>query len=391
MTLAFFNIKKERERRLADVKFDVYKLNHRPKPKKIDRIKIISCFSEFGCETFGILYCIPRLLKRFPGNYIIAMGWYGREYLYRHLVDEFWEIQPPYMWLRDYAKAFHNESKNLKKIEESASCFGQVIPSSTLGKYAVANFCRTCGMFWHEWRKRSGECPKCKSTVIIRSMFTDIESYRKSACRLPRPSQKLLDWAAGLVKPNTVGVFARNRKTYGRNLPPDFYVKLIQLLESLGYEVIWLGEAQSTQPCPLPHILDFSRMPESQELERTLAIVCNLSFTIQFWTASSRLSGMMGVPFLLFESPEQIYPSYSGLCGAQEGRRLDLTSFGPKKVVLAHYMNAVENLDKTIEVAKQAIQEMQVGNYNDVFGMVQDESFTSMLRDENSEMLRKNV
>jgi hypothetical protein len=132
-------------------------------------------------------------------------------------------------------------------------------------------------------------------------------------------------------------------------------------------------------------------MPESQELERTLAIVCNLSFTIQFWTASSRLSGMMGVPFLLFESPEQIYPSYSGLCGAQEGRRLDLTSFGPKKLVLAHYMNAVENLDKTIEVAKQAIQEMQVGNYNDVFGMVQDESFTSMLRDENSEMLRKNV
>lgn len=387
MSLAFFSVKKPTEQRLGNVTFNVYKLNHRPKPKKTDRIKIVSCFSEFGCETFGVLYCIPRLLKRFPGSYVIAMGWYGREYLYRHLVDEYWEIQEPHMWLRDYARAFHHISWNLQKIEEGATYYGQVVPSSALGKYAVANFCRTCGMFWHEWRRRSDACPKCKSTVIIRSMFTDIDEYRKSACRVPRPSKALLEWASGLVKPNTVGVFARNRKTYGRNLPPDFYVKLIHLLEGMGYNIIWLGEPQSTQPCPVSHVLDFSRMPESQELERTLAIICNLSFTIQFWTASSRLSGMMGIPFLLFESPEQIFPSYSGLCGAQEGRRLDLTSFGPKKVVLAHYKNVYENQDDALDVAKRAIEEMQMGNYEYISGMVQDEWFTNILREENEEML----
>ena len=85
------------EKRLGEVTFKVHKLNHRPRPKKRDRIKIVSCFSEFGCETVGVLYCIPRLLRRFPGCYVIAMGWYGREYLYRHLVDEFWELDEKYM------------------------------------------------------------------------------------------------------------------------------------------------------------------------------------------------------------------------------------------------------------------------------------------------------
>jgi hypothetical protein len=32
----------------------------------------------------------------------------------------------------------------------------------------------------------------------------------------------------------------------------------------------------------------------------------NLQFTIQFWTASTRLASMMGVPWILFESPDQI-------------------------------------------------------------------------------------
>lgn len=388
MALAFFRQqKKPEEQKLAQVEFNVYKLNHRPKPKKRDRIKIVSCFSEFGCETVGTLYCIPRLLKRFPGQYIIAMGWYGREYLYRHLVDEFWEIHPEHMWLRDYTRAFHHTSKNLKKIEEAATAYGDVIPSSMLGKYAVANFCRTCGMFWHEWRKQAEACPHCKSTVIIRSIFTDIEEYKKTARRLPYPCQEKMDWAKSLLKPRTVGVFARGRKTYGRNLQPDFYVKLIQLLEEMGYNVIWLGEKQSTQSCPVPHVLDFSRMSESQDLERTLAIVCNLSFTIQFWTASSRLSGMMGTPFLLFESPEQICVSQSGLCGAQEGKRLELTSLGPKKIVYAHFKTVYEDNQRALELVKRAIEEMRAGDWKDIIGMVEDEWFTGILQQEHYEML----
>jgi hypothetical protein len=389
MALAYFKskAKKTGEKRLGSVAFNVYKLNHRPKPRKKNRIKIVSCFSEFGCETLGVLYCIPRLLRRFPGMYVIAMGWHGREYFYRHLVDEYWELKEEYMWLRDYTRAFHHVSRNLKRVEEEATVHGDVIPAAALGKYAVANMCRTCGMFWHEWRRRTEECPKCGSTVLIRSIFTDVEDYKPRACPLPRPSQEALDWAKTIVKPNSVGVFARGRKTYGRNLEPDFYVKLIKLLEDMGHNVIWLGEKQSTQPCPVDHVLDFSRMPESQNLERTLAIICNLDFTVQFWTASTRLAGMMGVPFVLFESPEQINVSYSGLCGAQEGKRLELTSFGPKKVVLAHFKSVYEDPDRALEVFQRAVGEMKEGNYEEIIGMVEDEWFTKILQTEHREML----
>jgi hypothetical protein len=389
MALAYFQSKSDEtpEERLEKVTFNVHKLNHRPRPTKKDRIKVISCFSEFGCETLGVLYCIPRLLRRFPGSYVIAMGWYGREYLYRHLVDEFWELKEEHMWLREYTRAFHHNSKNLKKIEEEATWHGDVVPSSVLGKYAVANYCRTCGMFWHEWRKKTECCPKCESTVVVRSIFTDINEYKPTARRVPRPSKEVIHWAKGIVKPNTVGVFARGRKAYGRNLEPDFYVRLIQLLEQKGHHVIWLGEKQSTQPCPVDHVMDFSRMPESRDLERTLAIVGELDFTVQFWTASTRLAGMMGVPFLLFESPEQIYVSYSGLCSAQEGKRLELCSFGPKKVVMAHYKNVVKDPDTALELVERAVGEMKENNYEEIIGMVEDEWFTEIMQGEHKEML----
>lgn len=315
------------------------------------------------------------------------MGWYGREYLYRHLVDEFWEIKEEYMWLRDTARAFHNLSHNLQKLEEAATVYGDVIPAIALGEFAVCNMCRTCGKFWHEWRKQNECCPVCSSTLLVRSIFTDIATYKPQAKPIPKPRKELLEWAKGLIKTPCVGIFARARKTYGRNLPPEFYVNLIQNLESQGYSVIWLGEKQSTLPCPVDHVLDFSRMPESRDLEKTLAIVCNLEFTIQFWTASSRLAGMMGVPFILFESPEQIYVSYSGLMGAQEGKRLELTSFGPKKVVLAHYMNVLHQPQKAIELVDRAITEMKEGNYEEILGMVEDQQFAAQLQQEHKEML----
>lgn len=394
MALAFFRSKEDSrtvtrrsEKRLDDIRFTVYKFNNRPKPKKTDRIKIISCFSEFGCEVLGCLYCIPRLLRRYPGQYIIAMGWYGREYLYRHLVDEFWEIGEEYMWLREYTRAFHHVSWNLKKVEESATRYGEVVPAAALGNYAIANLCRTCGKFGQQWRMQWKKCPACGSTLLIRSIFTDIATYKPQARHIPRPSKAALEWAETVVKPKTVGIFARGRKTYGRNLQPDFYVKLIRLLDGMGYNVIWLGEKQSTLPCPVEHVTDFSRMPESRDLEKTLAIICNLSFTVQFWTASTRLSGIMGVPFLLFESPEQVYASWSGIMGAQEGKRLELCSFGPKKLVLSHYNNVYENHEGALRLVERAIGEMKEGNWDDVLGLVQDEWFSTILQEEHYEML----
>lgn len=378
---------KRSELKLDEVQFTIYKFNNRPKPVKKDRIVIISCFSEFGCETLGCMYCIPRLLRQHPGKYVIVMGWYGREYLYRHLVDEFWEIDESFMWLREYTRAFHHVSDNLKRLEEAATIFGNVIPASALGKYIISNMCRTCGKFWQEWRKQSPTCPACKSTVLIRSVLTDIATYKPYARKIPMPSKKLLQWASDLIPPNSVGVFARNRKTYGRNLSADFYVNLIKLLKDKGFNIVWLGERQSTLPCPVKNILDFSRMPESRDLEKTLAIVCQLKFTIQFWTASSRLAGMMGVPFLLFESPEQIYSSYSGLMSAQEGKRLELTTFGPKKIVISHYKNVVENQEKCLALVEQAINEMNEGNWDDILGLVQDLDFSNTLKNEFYELL----
>ena len=375
------------EKILSQVEFNIHKLNCRIKPKQRERIKIIGCFSEFGCETLGAMYCVPRILRRFPGQYIIAMGWYGREYLYRHLVDEFWEVKEEYMWLRDYARAFHHVSRNLARLEKSAAKFGEVIPSAMLGKYAVANFCRTCGKFWQEWRKRTLDCPQCQSTVLVRSIFTDIEATKPTAVPIPKPRQEFVDWAEQLVPKNAVGIFARNRKTYGRNLSADFYIQLIQLLQSKGYSIVWLGEKQSTLPCPVEGVLDFSSMSESRDLERTLAVISRLQFTIQFWTASTRLAGMMEVPYLLFESPEQIYASYSGIMSAQEGKRLELATFGKKKIVISHYHSIVENQDEGLALVSRAIKEMSEDNYEDILGLVENMEFTETLRQEHYEML----
>jgi len=379
-------IRLEEKVQLDKVEFNVFKFNNRPKPKDRRRRMIIGCFSEFGCETVGNMYCIPRLIKRYPGFYIIAMGWHGREYLYRHLVDEFWEIKEEYMWLREYARAFENRSENIRRVEQAACNQGMVVPSATLGNYAVGNACRTCGKFWADWKFYSEHCPHCKSTVITRSIFSDTKKYRKEAVHIPKPSQKAMDWAKSILKPNTVGIFARGRKAYGRNLQPEFYVKLIHMLQDKGYNVAWLGEKQSILPCPVDGVFDFSVMPESRDLEKTLAIVANLSFTIQFWTASTRLSGMVGTPFLLFESPDQIYATAQR--GAQEGRRLELTSFGPKKICLCHFGKALLYTDKALDCVSQCVEQMEDGDYSEFTGLVEEEGSVELLKNTHYDILR---
>lgn len=384
MALALFHPKprasrpnKADEPKIDQVVFNIFKFNNRPKPKDKKRVLIISCFTEFGCEMVGRMYCIPKLIKKFPGYYIIVMGWYGRDYLYRHLVDEFWEVKEEFMWLRDYCYAFHHSSHNLTRLEQSAAHHGTVFPSQTLGKYVIGNYCRTCGKFWNEWRVKVDRCPGCSSTFIINSLMGGVDAYRKTAIRFSPPKKELLEWARSIIKPNSVGIFARARKTYGRNLPADFYVKLIERLESMGHNIVWLGERHNTLPCPVEHVVDFSSMPEARELERTFAVICNLDFTIQFWTASSRLAGVMGVPFILFESPEQIY--CSGFLPGQEGKRLELTTFGPKKVVLAHYLNVLENPERALDDVIEARAQLEAGDYGDMIGQVEDFESTKTL------------
>ena len=285
---------------ISDIKFYEHKFNNRPKPTEKNKILFITCFSEFGCESIALMYCIPKILRENPGMYVICVGWYGRQYLYRHLVDEYWELKEEFQWLREYVTAFSHTSKNLSKLQENLQNLGKVYCDVKMGQICLGNKCFNCQNFWGS--EEDNKCPNCKSDNIEKSLLSDVSFYKKFGVNIPKPSIKKQKIASNYLKPNSVGIFARGRAMYGRNLPPEFYIKLITFLESKGYNPIWLGEKQSVIPCPVPHITDFSRMEECRDLELTLAIISQLTFTIQFWTASTRLASMMGTPWILFES-----------------------------------------------------------------------------------------
>lgn len=364
-----------KENLIHEIKFHKHKFNNRPVPEDKNRILFITCFSEFGCESIGLMYCIPKLLQRYPGMYVICVGFFGRSYLYKHLVDEFWELDESHQWLREFVTAFAHSSKNLQKLEESLSMQGRVYKGSSMGQICLGNTCKDCSNFWG-CEQEDVACPKCDSMNIERSLLSDIPYHKKFAVQIPRPGLKTLNKAKQyLSRPNPVGIFARGRVMYGRNLRPEFYIKLINDLEELGYNPIWLGEKQSVLPCPVDHVVDFSRLPESRDLELTLAIVSQLKFTIQFWTASTRLSSMMGIPWILFESPDQI----AGM--GQEGKRIALTTdYNKKKLVIAQYHNVMENENRALQLVKNAISDINNDNWDDIIDLVSEpEIISSML------------
>jgi len=355
-----------KEELLQEVKFTIHKFNNRPKPQDKRKILIITCFTEFGCEAMGLMYCIPRAISHNPGAYVVCAGWYGRAYLYKHLVDEFWEIDESAMHLRDFANAFINNSLNVKKIERVLETHGMVFKGEKMGYFCVGNCCNICKKHWNSENPEEC-CPMCSSVNIDRAILANIRYSKKFAVQIPRPSIKMMELAKKYLKPKSVGIFARGRKLYGRNLSADFYVKLISFLQERGYNPIWLGEKQSTIPCPVAHITDFSRLPESRNLELTLAIISQLEFTIQFWTASTRLASMVGTPWILFETPDQI----SGL--GQEGKRIALTTdHNKKKLILAHFFSVVENQDAALTLISRALEEMGQDNWDDIIGLVEN-------------------
>jgi hypothetical protein len=366
------------EERMEDVKFDVFKFNNRPRPVDKKRIIIITNFSEFGCESIALMYCIPRILRQFAGAYFVAVGWFGREYLYRHLVDEYWEIKEEHQWLREYSCAFTHKSKNLARIEKGLAVHGQVLSGAYFGHICLGNTCSRCRHFWAD-HEHVQKCIKCGSREINRSLFGDIPHYKKQAVPVPRPKGAAVEKAQDLISrcrcttqagAPAVGVFARNRTCYGRNLPSEFYSKLITHLDDWGCKVVWFGERQSTLPVPpdhADHVLDFRGMSESRDLELTLALLAECKCTVQFWTASTRLAAMVGTPWLLFESPDQIVGK------GQEGMRIALTTDDDKKkLVLAHYLNVLNDHDGAMKLLERSIVELWQGNCEDVVGMVED-------------------
>lgn len=370
----------EGEEPLEEVKFNVFRISGRSRPNDPRRALVVCCFSEFGCETVGAMYCIPRIIREHPGKYLIVVGWHGREYLYRHLADEYWEMRPEHMWLRERARAFHHDSKNLANTEGALENFGIVVPSSYLGRLAISAKCNSCGTSWNtvysDGRYEAKHCPACRGENVLWPIMGDVSYWKPRATRIPLPSEEKLGFADSILGPNPVGIFARGRKCYGRNLQPEFYIGLISLLRSRGYDPVWLGERVSTIPCPVEGVVDFSRMDASSDLESTLAIIKRCRFTVQFWTASSRLAGFMGVPYLLFESPDQIWGK------GQEGIRRNLCDFGPRKLSVNHYLNVFNDNAAGLRVVDECVGEMEADNYDDHMGLV-DKNEVLRMREEN--------
>jgi hypothetical protein len=376
------------EEKIENIKFKIHKLSNRPNPNDKNKTIIFCCFSEFGCETVGVMYTVPQIIIRNPNKYKIVIGWHGRKYLYQHLVDEFWEINEEFMSLREFARAFHHDSDNLSIIEKKMGQFGHVIKSSDLGNFSISARCKDCDNFWNTVRQ-SGDlfphdfCPKCKSKNTIPPIIgSEISYWKKRAISIPIPSEEKLIKVQKFIKKPTVGVFARGRKCYGRNLQPEFYIKLIKLLRDLNYDVIWLGEKVSTQKCPVDDVVDFSRMEDSKDLEITFSIIKSCEFTIQFWTASTRLSGMMGVPYILFESPDQIW----GKRG-QEGIRRNLCDLGKRKLSVNHFLNIYDNNDEGINVVRRCIEEIKMNNFSDMIGMVENKDLVLQTKKNNDKRI----
>lgn len=381
------------EKSVEDLNFVIHQCTNRSRPSDSRRVVIFPIFAEFGSEMLAPLYIIPYLLKnKYQGKYSIVMGWYGRKYLYEHLVDEFWELDEKHQWLREYCRALHNDSKNLKKATEKASQYGTVIP-----RYEIENMCvnppiSTCTkkfgnvqcnapVYKHDTFQ---QCSRCGQTYPSVGLYFDIEKYKKQALWIPSPSENKIKEAKKYLKPNSVGIIARGRKCYGRNLDSKFYLRLIYLLEDLGYDPIWLGEKATTIACPSDRIFDYSRYEGARDLELTLAIVSQLKFTIQFWTASTRLSGLVGTPFILFESPDQIWSEYatggkvyipSGK--GQEGYRISLCTKGDKKIVAAHYHNVVNDNTTALNYVKQAVLEVEKGDFTTIVGQVEGKEYVA--------------
>jgi hypothetical protein len=360
---------------IGEIDLKIHKFNNRPKPVDKKNILIFPIFSEFGCEILSVIYCLPIFLKRFTGKYTIVVGWHGREYLYKHLVDEFWEVSEKSMHLREYCRAFHHESKNLKNLENNLSSEGVVIPIGNLSNIAIFPKIKVCGDCKEniEIINDFQVCGNCKKAYHPIGLFEDIKEAKSKSVWLPVPSEDKMKWARDHLPPNAVGISARSRKTWGRNFPPLFYEQLIYLLEDRGYNPVWIGEPATILPCPIPRIMDYSRMKEASDLEQTLALTKCLRMTIQYYTASTRLASLMETPFIIFESPDQI-------CGrGQEGMRLNLLTRGDKKLILCEYLDAVENQWELLKLTERAIVSVEKKDFSTEIGMVADEKYIKFL------------
>lgn len=320
-------------------------------------------FGEFGCETILPTFLLPRMNNNFQEYRKIVIGWKDREYFYRDICDEYWELDSKYMMLKNNSYAFENTSVEIASLNKRLIPLGVVINGTKIGKLCVKAKCKKC-FFEFEVDRGDVYCAKCYSDNIEKSLFQGSREYRKYSNVLPQINKKYIDFAQDYIPENTVALFARNRKTYKRNLTTEHYDKIIDMIISLGYNVVLLGESVSSYSLKNEKIINFMNHELAGNLEAAFAIVNKCVFSLQYFTASSRISSLLNKPFVLFESADQVYGR------GQEGIRLSLMTkdYNNKKIVLANYVDVAENTDDAVATTKQAIQELLIDkNSNDMF------------------------
>ena len=338
-------------------------------------------FGEFGCETMIPTFLIPRINNNFPKYRKIVVGWHNREYFYRHVCDEYWELDSQHMSLKDHSYAFENNSPEIMKLSKRLSNLGVIIDGAKMGKICVTAKCKKCNF---EFAIDRGDiyCTKCYSDQITKSLLQGVKDYKSYSYQLPLIRKEFVDFASNYIPENTVALFARNRRTYKRNLTPEHYEKLINMLINLGYNIVLLGENVSSYNLNNDKIINFMNHELAGNLEAAFAIVDRCLFSMQFFTASTRISSMLNKPFVLFESLDQIYGR------GQEGSRLSLMTknYNNKKLVLANFIDVLENCDESIELAKRAVQELIVDkNADDLF--MRSNEYASSLQESVSKRL----
>jgi hypothetical protein len=362
--MLFIKDKHVKEKKIDNFCFNVYKFT---KKKKLDNILIITNFCELGVETLACNYSIPQLLSIFNGYYIILVGWTGREYFYRHLADEFWELKEEDYWLKDSCNAFWTKSKNIEILESKLKKIGILFKSQYLGNFLITYVCKRC--FYSSYACFD-VCSKCGNNKVSPPLLGAIQN-KKFSRSIPKPKENYVNEVKKIVPKRAVAVFARNRKTYGRNLPKDFYYNLNKILVSNNFTPVYLGENVSS--LNMENCIDFSNTDMVKNLEFTLAVLSCAEFSVQLWTASTRLSSIVKTPFILVESADQL-----ALRG-QEGRRIAASSdFNKKKIIISNYLSFLNDTEKGLLAIEKSIQEIKKDNWDYILDFIEDKNMVKL-------------
>ncbi len=345
---------------------------------KTGKYLFVFALVEFGCELFLPHYFLKKLRTQYSESKMVVIAWAGRSFLYKNFADEVWEIKDNYMWLRETVRAFLHVSKNIKKLENHLRTYGDIFPSSKFGNMVLENKCNKCQAAFGSDKKIL--CPMCHESDVRLSMFADLNNAKNNFNPISYEDENIKLWAKRNMPQNAIAIFARNRKTYGRNLPKLFYINLIDRLIQHGYNPVWFGEKQSSMPCPNESIFDFSKLPEAKNLQYTLCCLETCAASFQAWTASTRLSQIANIPYVLVETPDQIYGR------GHEGKRLFLFSndLSKQKIVLCNYNKTMENQSMFLTLCEKSIlQHIEDKDNSDILGLVDNEDQAKLLHQRN--------